>query len=220
MENENKVFNTKSEVFEDCQKTISSLPGVLNVRFSYSDNGDLTDIHVLSDITRSPKQVLRDIQSTMFAKYNLVLDRRIVSIAQLQSANTTRGSRSVRLICQRVDISSTKEEVTATVVLETGDEEFTGRAVYANTPYGRRRIVADATLNAVKEYLHDSNRFTVLDVKELETADLKVQVVLVSSNAVGNNEVLVGAAGDPKDSMYAVAKATLDAVNRKLQILS
>ena len=220
MEKEKQVFNTKSDMFEDCQKTISSLPGVLNVRFSYSDEGDLTDIHVLSDITRSPKQVLRDIQSTMFAKYNLVLDRRIVSIAQIQSNNTPRKSKATRLICQRVDISSTKDDVSATVVLETNDEEFTGRSVYANTPYGRRRMVAEATLNAVKEYLHDTNRFAVLDVKELETADLKIQVVLVSSNTVGNGEVLVGAACDMKDIAYAIAKATLDAINRKMQFLN
>ena len=156
----------------------------------------------------------------MFAKYNLVLDRRIVSIAQIQSQNTPRKAKPVRLICQRVDISSSKDDVSATVVLETNDEEYTGRAACANTPYGRRRMVAEATLNAVREYLHDDNRFTILDAKELETSDLRIQVVLVSSNTVGNGEILVGAAGDMKDPAYGIAKATLDAINRKMQFLN
>lgn len=217
MDYKEKAFTNKSELYEDCRLTICELPGVLNARFSFDERGEVSEIHILSDLSRSPKQVLRDVQSTMFAKYNLALDRRIVSIAQVQTGIKKTAPRQARLVCDRVDLSVSKDNCTATVVLVNDQSEFAGTATAGNTAYGKRRIVAEATLSAVMKFLHDDSAFSLVDIKSVTSNDMNIELAVVSSNAHGKCEMLVGAAVDLQDTSFSVAKATLDAVNRRMQ---
>jgi hypothetical protein len=73
---------------EKCRNILSQLPGIFAIRlhFGNGDNGakdQLTEIHVLASTDRNPKQIARDIQSTLFAVYGVEIDHRIISIAQL-----------------------------------------------------------------------------------------------------------------------------------------
>lgn len=216
---EKTIFSSKAEMYEECRLTVCELPGILNVRFSFDAKSEITEVHILSDMSRSPKQILRDVQSLMFARYNLILDRRIVSIAQINSETKKREARNIRLICDRVDLSVTKESCAATVVLADGDDDYSGSASSTNSFFGKRRIIAEATLTAVKKYVKDDAAFSIADVKRIDMGDRAVDVVLVASNTEGRCDILVGAACDPTDESLSVAKATLDAVNRKVQLI-
>ncbi|MBS5586054.1 MAG: hypothetical protein KHX36_07530, partial [Clostridiales bacterium] len=59
------------------------LPGVYAAGPRFDENGTLSEIHVLASLARSPKQVVRDVQSAIFAAYGIEVDHRIVSVAQL-----------------------------------------------------------------------------------------------------------------------------------------
>ena len=67
---------------EDWKSLISRLPGVLGVEFTLTD-GVVREVHVLSDQSRGPKQIVRDVQSAMLAKFQVELDHRIISVAQI-----------------------------------------------------------------------------------------------------------------------------------------
>ena len=68
---------------EEYQELLSKIPGILNVRIiADADNNTLTEIHVLSNTSRSPKQIARDIQSALLASYNIRMNHKIISIAR------------------------------------------------------------------------------------------------------------------------------------------
>ena len=77
------------------------LPGVYAAGPRFDENGTLSEIHVLASLARSPKQVVRDVQSAIFAAYGIEVDHRIVSVAQLpepvcQRRGRARGRRDAR----------------------------------------------------------------------------------------------------------------------------
>ena len=63
------------------------LPGVLSVEF-VTEGPVVREVHVLSDQSRSPKQIVRDIQSALLARFQLDLDHRIISVAQIPGLPT------------------------------------------------------------------------------------------------------------------------------------
>ena len=89
------------------------LPGILNVEFVIS-SGAVREVHVLSDQSRTPKQIVRDIQSALLARFQLTLDHRIISVAQIPGLP---GLDSRRLICDHLELSTGRTELQASVTL-------------------------------------------------------------------------------------------------------
>ena len=78
------------------------LPGVLSVEF-VTEGPVVREVHVLSDQSRSPKQIVRDIQSALLARFQLDLDHRIISVAQIPGLPTVVQR---RLICDKLELST------------------------------------------------------------------------------------------------------------------
>lgn len=71
---------------EHCQALLAQLPGVFasGIRL---DQGEMVEIHILASASRSAKQIVRDVQSAIFAVYGVEVDHRIISVAQLRAFN-------------------------------------------------------------------------------------------------------------------------------------
>jgi hypothetical protein len=65
------------------QELINDVEGVVSSKVKLDDTGNLVEIHALADKSRNAKQIVRDIQSAVTAKFDLEIDHRIISIAQL-----------------------------------------------------------------------------------------------------------------------------------------
>ncbi|MDP3487237.1 MAG: hypothetical protein Q8S19_04800, partial [Bacillota bacterium] len=81
------------------------------------------------------------------------------------------------------------------------------------------RLVANATIGSLKELLGGVIDFVVEDVSVLNFVRREVVLVGVSTISPNGEEMLVGATVVRGDIKEAVVKATLDAVNRRLQRL-
>jgi hypothetical protein len=64
---------------------LSRIPGVTAARVVLDDAGAPSEIHVLATPDKPAKQVVRDIQSVALARFDVEVDRRIVSVVQLES---------------------------------------------------------------------------------------------------------------------------------------
>jgi hypothetical protein len=64
---------------------LSRIPGVTATRVVLDESGAPSEIHVLATPDKPAKQVVRDVQSVALARFDLELDRRIVSVVQLDS---------------------------------------------------------------------------------------------------------------------------------------
>jgi hypothetical protein len=71
---------------------LSALNGVLAARVAMSPLGRLEEIHVLSDASMHPKQMVRNIESALSAGLGIVVDRRIVSVAQVRADDAAAAS--------------------------------------------------------------------------------------------------------------------------------
>jgi hypothetical protein len=118
---------------------------------------------------------------------------------------------------RRMHIISSGLQVAAEVTLSFGERSANGQAEGTATQTGVQRAVATATLRAVEELLDGKARFE-LDLVELTPSgrDRAVLVALTMLSSIGS-EKLTGAAGVREDVRQAAIRATIDALNRRVE---
>ena len=75
---------------KDVEGLLVCLPGIQKARVVVNDWGAIEEIHILTGLARNPKQIVRDVQSALKAQWDITVDRRKVSIAQVKASLPTR----------------------------------------------------------------------------------------------------------------------------------
>lgn len=200
---------------KEIEETISQVKGVLSSRV-VCENNSIVEIHVLADHSRNPKQIVRDIESAALLRLGTAIDHKQISVVQLGAADKLAFSSSPRAKLHRINSSICSEEITITITISMGEEMFTASVLGPNTRQYRLRLVAGATLNAVEQFLGVTSKFVTADVQKTVLAGQEIIIVVVSLCLEPEEEILTGAALNRGDEMEAAARATLDAVNRRL----
>jgi hypothetical protein len=118
---------------------------------------------------------------------------------------------------RRMHIISSGLQVAAEVTLSVGERTAVGRAEGTATQSGVQRAVATATLRAVEDLLSGKARFE-LDLVELtSTGRERAVLVALTMLSAGGSERLTGAAAVREDARQAAIRATLDALNRRVE---
>ncbi len=73
----------KSADIQSVEEFLDKIIGVMCSRLVVNESNKITEIHILSDNQRSVKQIIRDVESLLIAKYNIKVDHKIISIAQI-----------------------------------------------------------------------------------------------------------------------------------------
>ncbi|MEA5039296.1 MAG: hypothetical protein VB086_05605 [Clostridiaceae bacterium] len=194
---------------------VSRLPGVLGAEFIL-EGDEIREVHILSDQSRTPKQVVRDVQSAMLARFQQDIDHRIISVAQIPGP--LREVRH-RLICDRLSISSDRLNGSATVWLRMGDDEYSGSSECDLATGSRTRAVAKATVVALNEFLSGACHITLEDVRRVPMDERYAILVGVQLRVGSQTDHLLGACYEGMDPNFSAAQATLDAVNRRFLAL-
>ncbi len=105
--------------------------------------------------------------------------------------------------------------VRVTVAWHPGSD-FVGRAEGADSPQSRLRCVAEATARALQRASQDKVQLRVLAIKAVEGFGLDSVLVVVSLEALGLVERLVGACLIKEQSSRAACLAILHAANHRL----
>lgn len=194
------------------QEKISRIDGVEAVRV-VAGNGKIDEVHVLARRHKPPKQVVRDVQSLAQALFGVNIDRRIVSVVQLADSVLGAGTRPA-LVDVAESSESNRSEVTVT--LKWKDRLLVGQSTGAAAASTRWRLVAEATLEAVRQALHHDLGLGIssMDLPTLGSRPIAIaQVVMVTESA---ERPLIGAAYVEGDESKAVVRSVLDALNRLL----
>ena len=207
------------EEVSEYEGLLCKLPGIVQARFILDEERRPVELHILADRSRNPKQIVRDVQSAMVARFGVEVDHRIISVAQADLPLPASANIS-RLVCGEVlGRVSRGGRFTARVTLEEGDREFIGEAAGSDLPYNKRMIVAQATIMAVESFLGQQDLFTVTDVESAVIAGQQAILVAIALHDQQHRDLLIGAVCDQGDLNATVVKATLDAVNRRIQVL-
>lgn len=221
----------------EVERLLCSLAGVVSARVVANPLGRLEEIHILASPTLAAKQVVRNVQSALSAGLGIVVDRRIVSVAQIRkgalqpvealdeveagpipdeedSSFAPNGAGSARLVFLGWDArkrSHTDSE--CRVRVRRDDDEFAGAGAGAASVLGRAQAGARAVFSAVAAAL-DEDTVALESASVVETHGRSF--VLVSARATAGREALqlTGVARLDRSPEEAAILASLQATNR------
>jgi hypothetical protein len=199
--------------FASLKNMIAKIEGVINVKI-VSENDEITEVHILANNLRAPKQIVRDIESSLLAAFDYRIDRKVISIAQIQTEDNE-ALRRVRY--SGIDLKTEGNALECTVRLLHDGEEFGEQVSGIKTVANRKKIVADATIKTIEKILGQAYLFNIEDVIVNTSKDITYASVLVNMVLNESEQTMVGSAIVKHDVNEAIAKATLDAVNRRIQ---
>jgi len=194
------------------QEKISRIDGIEAARV-VAGNGHIDEIHVLARRNKHPKQVVRDVQSLAQALYGVNIDRRVVSVVQLADSVLNAGSRPA-LVDVAESIDSNRSEVTVT--LKWKERLLVGQSTGAAASVTRWRLIAEATLEAVRQSIHQDVglAITAIDLPILGSNEIAIAQVVVVTESM--ERTLIGSAYVEGEESRAVVRSVLDALNRLL----
>jgi hypothetical protein len=125
--------------------------------------------------------------------------------------------RPKRLLISRMQLVSARQGVTSEVTLDYDGASHTGAAEAATTPSSVHRAVAAATLRAVEQVVGGVFRLELETVQSAPLGGDQAMIVEVSLITSHGSERLTGISAVREDARQAVIRATLDALNRRLE---
>lgn len=198
-------------VITDLEDAIAQLPKVRGVRVVASES-EIDEIHIISAKDIAPKTLVRDVISLLFVRFGVRLDRRILSIVQSDDEPPAQVGRP---IIASVVQTQTGNQIQTCVELRSGRQLVLGSS---SAPAGEDAVRGGgmALINAVENLIGRRKVIVLNDVKLMALADRQLVVVLVTWHGARADESFVGSALSENNPAAAAARATLDAINRKL----
>ncbi len=209
------------------ENIVNRLPGIQGAKVLAEDD-EIREIHVLADAEKPAKQIVRDIETAIFAASGTRIDRKIVSVAQLSSATETRDheeddeaqledsyhetSHDVsRFNLVSVQTSTDTRKMSITVVIDDSGTRLSGSSVVDVKDDEKYMAVVEATVAAVRSSLPS---FRVEFFERLKYGLSEVFLAVASSVSGGKREKEASARMCRKDSFNDIVLVLLEALNK------
>lgn len=205
-----------------------------------AEGDEIREIHILTRSNRPPKQIVRDVQTVLLTSFNRSIDYRVVSVAYAKSepgaverasaprppggraatrvepepeaACESAGAERIRFGSVNLFVSGPRTQ--AQVELRWKGLSRMGSASGWSTRDGAYRLVAQATLAGVQEFLEGEVAFGIQEVDFVKMGRRRVALVALALLAHRQEKILVGSCTVEQDVQQAVVLATLAALNR------
>ena len=206
----------------EIEGALSQVSEIKAARIVASSDGLIQEIHVLALPNKTPKQLVRDIESTIMASFGIAIDHKKISIAQLgqELLPQTESKESARARIKSINAEVSGVQAVITVVLDLEEDVYIGKAVGPNSQTGRKRLVAQATLNALEQYLHGAMSFALEDVDIVVLGSESVAVACVTLVTSLGEQAFAGSALVRQNEKDSIVRATLNAINRRMGFLT
>jgi hypothetical protein len=217
---------TTLRLLPELEDALRQLTDVRAVSVVTGADAQPVEVHVLASPGKSPKQLVRDVQSLALAQFDIDVDHRIVSVVQIGEADGAPDDAAAapegaaarlapRPVVAAISTRTGHAEREVEVTLRFGEESFTGTALGPTTSPQRARVVAAATLSALKELLGMRCELESAQVLSVGPREVALTVLSLGVPRLGD-QVLTGSAPVRGDEADAVARSVLDALNRTL----
>ena len=201
---------------DEIKKLVCKISGVLQCGIVSGKANSIEEIHVLANNERNIKQLVRDIQSAIASKFEIFIDYKIISIAQIDEIEI----KETRLKIGGISVNNIENTIEAVVSLVNGDRVFEGKSNKVKSRNNRCRAVAEATLLAVEKYLDLKDVLYVEAIEKIIIAGREVFLCVAVYSWGNKEEILTGSCFISNDEDEATLKAVLAALNRKINIIS
>lgn len=191
---------------------IRRMNGVIAARVVTDSFDRPVEVHVLTNLSRSPKQVARDVQSCAASACGLQVDHRIISVAQVRDDSI--GQPGIRLRIKGLSLTMDENTLTVKVTLAHKGVLFEGSSSVMSKAQGKYVAAALACVNCLHGFLGADSLFSVMEVQKTRMAGMDAFNVVLNHIYDGRQMLLTGACLVQDDDYMAVVRATLHAVNR------
>ncbi len=212
---------------EDIEQALGQVAEIKAARVVASPAGEILEIHVLASPSKPPKQLVRDIESTLMARFDIPVDHKKISIAQLGAevvsdpvVEAVPDAPVIRPRIHSINASVSGLLSEASVTLDVQGELHEGQASAPSSQTGRQRIIAQATLNAVSKLAHGTHTFALEDVAIIRLGREDVAVSCVPIVSPLGEQSFTGSALVRQNEKDSIVRATLDAINRRMGLLT
>lgn len=202
--------------FEQIEYFLNSIKSVISSKIITDANNDICEIHAVSDNSRHSKQVARDIRTALLSKFNLDIDYKIISVAQINK-NISLNS-DYRLQYEGYTNEITSDRIKIKIKLSYDDKDYSGEAEGIKSEKQSLVVAAKATLDAIKQAIN-LDCFITEDIQSTKIIGEDAILVAITQINNGRENILIGSAIVKNNKIDAVIKATLNAVNRKVCLL-
>ena len=209
----------------------------------HSQGDEIREIHIVTSSTRPAKQIVRDVETLLAARFHRVINHRIVSVAFTDTpaqatpmpgpsapppdapavvpppgippaAATDLAESRIRFRAANVFVNGTRLQ--AQVDFQWKGLPRSGTATGQGSRDAGQRLIAQAVLHGIQEFLEEDLALALDGVEVTRVGGRDVAVVTVQLLAHREHKGLVGSCAVEQDVPQAVALATLAAVNRVL----
>ena len=191
------------------EKELRKLPDIRAARVVAGYDGEISEVHIVASPKKPTKSLVRDIQSVAIATFGYDIDRRRVSIVQIDDADTQEFifDKEFRPRILTITSESTGLRSTVKVSLEHREQQALGFSEGSIASASRHRLVAQATLDVDSALVVRVGGVDVAVVTIIFVLPPEEQIISGSSIVRQNNEA------------DAIARAVLDATNRRMMML-
>lgn len=224
---------------EGLERVLRRLPDVTAARVVGGAGGGIAEVHILSLPDKPAKQVVRDVQSAALALMGIDVDRRVVSVVQLdapgpgpglapppppapaadRAQHRGGGAAGCRVRLEAVGVEHRGLKCAAEVTLRHGERTAVGAAEGLMTSNSSLRLVAQATMAALRQIDEAAVRAEVETTSVLRFGGRSIVLTTVVVVAPPHEEIHSGSAIVRRGEFDAVARSVLDATNRRLSEL-
>ena len=223
---------------ERAEELLGTLPGVLNVRIIPGATGEVSEVHVLTTTSVSPKQTVRNVESALLAQLGMRVSHKKISVATSEgpAAEAIRASRMTppvgsltpypdeptmakstkrRLYFEDVEVRRSRASgMSCRVTIRQGDELFVGEATGLESDRLRVETSARAAMVAVQQ-ADAGGRALLFEGARLIEAFEREFVFVALTTRFGRETALLTGSAEVRDGMEtASVLAVLDATNR------
>jgi hypothetical protein len=199
------------------------------------EDDEVREVHIITGSSRPAKQIVRDVVGLLQARFQRAIDFRIVSVVYMdppadapppapvtvpmpaavaprEVEEPARHDDRVRFVGVNLFVSGARTQ--AQVELRWKGLPRMGSASGWSTRGGAHRLIAQATLAALQEFLADELALALEEVQLVRQGRSRIVLVTVALVEHRDEKLLVGACEARMDLQRSVVLATLSAVNR------
>ena len=204
------------------EKELRKLSDIRAAREVAGYDGEIAEVHVVASPKKPTKNLVRDIQSVAIATFGYDIDRRRISVVQIDDADVNEFifDKDFRPRILTITTESTGLRSTVKVALEHNDQQALGFSEGSIASASRHRLVGQATLDALRQLEPMAETLDVDSALVVRVGGVDVAVVTVIFVLPPEEQIISGSSiVRQNNEADAIARAILDATNRRMMML-
>ena len=203
----------------DIEITLGQVEGVFASRVVLGQDAKISEIHIVTSTSRKPKPIIRDIETLVYVKHGVRVDYRKISLVQLSDEQLLRIPLA-RAIIRKVTEEDLGDQKRIRVEIRGGGKIVVGEALEKIDNPSPFQSAAKATINAIEKLLGQSIDVQLENVTTLRLDTREVILVILTCFIENREETFVGAGFVDGRPVESAARATMDALNRRIYTLT